>query len=274
MPISATRTFLAGLAFALTAPFAVFAQSAAIPWRQDLDSALVEARQKGLPVWLQFTGSWCGGCQRMASEVFPQQEVVRRAREGFVPILLAADANEELVERLGITGIPATVILSSDGQVAAQHIGYAPADELSTFLDGTRARIAAPAPSKPKLPIAMAGKCPVTLVESKALRDGSPKWVAEHEGQTYRFVDAEARERFQEDPAAYAPANKGHCPVSLRDEGKAETGNPSYGALYRKRLYLFADAESRERFLETPARYLAPADGTTSAARADILIRH
>lgn len=270
MPTPFSRSPIAGLFVVLFAPsFVAFAQSAEVPWRTDLNAGLEEARQRGVPVWLQFTGSWCGGCQRMSSEVFPRPEVAGRARDSFVPILLAADANESLVERLGITGIPATVILTPEGQVAAQHIGFAPAEDLTAFLDGAKAR-AVPAPRKAPLPIAMAGKCPVTLVESKSLRDGEPRWTAEHEGQTFRFASATAREKFLERPGAFAPADRGRCPVARRDDGKAEPGNPSYGALYRKRLYLFADAESRERFLESPGRYLAPTDGTTAAARAEV----
>src|SRR4051812_14093824 len=90
---------------------------AAIPWRSDLRHAEAEARAQDRLLWGQFTGSWCPHCGRLQPEAFLHPMVVGHARNFFVPVKLQAEEHEDLVDRFGLTGIPATILVAPMGEV-------------------------------------------------------------------------------------------------------------------------------------------------------------
>ena len=90
-----------------------------------LDAARALAKEKGLPLLLDFTGSdWCGYCQWMDREVFSKDEWKAWAATGIVAAMIdfpadAASASErsvELYRRYEVQGFPTYVLLSPDGE--------------------------------------------------------------------------------------------------------------------------------------------------------------
>lgn len=63
-----------------------------------LDEALACARQKGKPVFVDFTGHNCGNCRVMEATVWSDPRVLRRLQEDFVVVALYADDKTELPE--------------------------------------------------------------------------------------------------------------------------------------------------------------------------------
>lgn len=55
--------------------------------------------------------------------------------------------------------------------------------------------------------------------------------------------------------AAEQLALDGHCPVSVMAKNEWVLGDKRYGAHHMGRLYLFADAEAQQAFMETPDRF-------------------
>src|SRR4051794_31838253 len=96
----------------------------AIPWRSDFRRAEAEARAQDRLLWLQFTGSWCPNCVRLEREAFVPPKVVGHACQSFAPVKLQSEEHEDLVERFGLTGIPATILITPRGEVVARHEGY------------------------------------------------------------------------------------------------------------------------------------------------------
>jgi hypothetical protein len=107
----------------------------AIAWRTDFRRAEQEARALDRLLWVQFTGSWCPNCLRLERESLVHPRIVARARDFFVPVKIQSEQNEDLVERFGLRGIPATVVLRPSGEVVAHHEGYVDAAAFSAFLD-------------------------------------------------------------------------------------------------------------------------------------------
>jgi YHS domain-containing protein/thiol-disulfide isomerase/thioredoxin len=99
------------------------------------------------------------------------------------------------------------------------------------------------------------GHCPVSFVEAKKLTAGKPEYPIEHDGRTYWLASAEEVAKFERDPARYVPAMGGLCVVSLVDDKRAVDGATRIAAIYRGRLYLFANAEQRRRFQAAPKQY-------------------
>jgi len=258
------------------APAASEPSDDAIAWRDDYGSALAEAKGRGQLLWIQFTGPWCPNCNRMEQDSFTQSTIRERSRNGFVPVKLRSDVNEELAVGFGLTGLPASVIVDPSLRVLDVHQGYLGPEELDAFL-GHAAAAREPNPasdptllaSRPKptaetpRPIkkeenaALSGYCPVSLVSQKKLVAGQAEYAVTHEGRLYRFASILSFVRFRRDPERYVPANDGRCPVSQIDGEKTAAGDPRFGVVYQGRLYLCASKEERQTFLRQPERYAA-----------------
>lgn len=243
-----------------------------IGWRSDLTRAHAEARSSNRLLWLQFTGPWCQFCHLMDRQSFVHPRVVGQARDYFVPIKLQSDAYEELISRFNISGLPATVILSPSGELIAKHEGYVDGDAFHTFLEAARSRFQArrpstaasptrspsparEAPAQAEVGVALAGYCPVSLVQDHRLVLGKDAVSLQHEGRVYRFANPGVRGAFERQPERFIPVNGGRCPVSQVDRGETRSGDPRFGILYQGHLYLCGDDSSRIQFLRNPERY-------------------
>lgn len=265
MPLTFPRLIRALAASAVIAIMAAHPAHAegptSIPWRTDLARAKSESASTGRPLWIQFTGPWCYNCRRMDAEAFTQTDVVGYAGSAFVPVKLAADEHEQFALGFGLSCLPATVILRPSGEVVSRVQGYNTPDAFLVFLRDALTRAGGSTTSTARKDAgsprrtALAGYCPVSLVDAHRLRPGGHTASAEFEGITYRFVDARARETFQKAPARYVQVDAGRCPVARVDLGEARTGSPRWGALYGGHLYLCGSERDRARFLKHPDRY-------------------
>ena len=116
---------------------------------QDVDAARALAKEKGLPLLLDFTGSdWCGYCQWMDREVFSKDEWKAWAATGIVAAMIdfpadAASASErsvELYRRYEVQGFPTYVLLSPDGEEVGR-LGWSRDVTPETFVGRIRAAL-------------------------------------------------------------------------------------------------------------------------------------
>ena len=99
------------------------------------------------------------------------------------------------------------------------------------------------------------GFCPVVLRDERDLRDASPMFSSEFEGQNYNFSSDEARKKFEANPVAYAPAAGGKDVVLSSDDKTDAEGTLDYAVWFKDRLYLFSTKESLQTFVISPAKY-------------------
>ena len=104
-------------------------------WLNNLEKAQEIAKEKGLPIFVDFTGSdWCGWCFKLRDEIFSQEEFIQYSTENLVLLKLDFPRNikqskekkaynENLARKYGIRGFPTILLLNSDGIVIAQ-TGY------------------------------------------------------------------------------------------------------------------------------------------------------
>lgn len=229
-----------------------------ITWQADYQQAQAEAASSARPLWVQVTGPWCTYCRQMEREALVSPEVVRLAQERYVPVIVRSDLREDLVQRLGVQGLPATLILSPTGTELARHEGYATPPEFLGFLKRSLAApgVQPPSPHRARpAPVALAGYCPVSMIRDHHLIAGRAGLALRYDGRIYRFANAPARDAFLETPEAFLPVNQGRCVVSHVDEGQDREGNPRLGVLYNGRAYLFVDQAARDRFAKSPSTY-------------------
>lgn len=234
-----------------------------ILWRSTLAEAQIEAKSVDRLLWIQFTGPWCINCRRMDRSTFNQTNLIRRSREDFVAVKLRSDEYESLAQSLGLSTLPATVIVRPDGNVVEKMEGYADAEEFDRFLagilrqEGRDKPLTQVDPSKKNVDvsIALAGYDPVSLLNDQRLVPGDPNLTAEHKGRVFRFASESDKIAFQKNPDSYAPMNSGRCPVSQVDRGDFQDGDPRWGVVYNGHLFLFKELADRDRFAKDPERY-------------------
>ncbi|MBA3315861.1 MAG: hypothetical protein M3552_15255 [Planctomycetota bacterium] len=99
------------------------------------------------------------------------------------------------------------------------------------------------------------GFCPVALRDRRELLDARPEFLSIHEGRTYELASAEAKARFEADPAKYAPMSQGNDVVLVsRGELEAE-GNLNFAVWFKDRLYLFRTAATLREFSAEPSKF-------------------
>lgn len=122
----------------------VSAHQSALPFQRvrsvaDLDAALLQARQAGQPVMLDFYADWCTSCLEMEHQTFRDKAVQSRLK----PVLLLqadvtanTEADRALLQRFQLFGPPGIIFYDAQGRerVTAHVIGYeAPADFLASL---------------------------------------------------------------------------------------------------------------------------------------------
>lgn len=97
-------------------------------WLTDYNKAKEVAKEKGLPILVDFTGSdWCIWCIRLDENILSKKDFVEYANKNLV--LLKVDfprkteqskevkkANNDLAAKYGVRGFPTVVILDKNGK--------------------------------------------------------------------------------------------------------------------------------------------------------------
>ena len=142
-----------------------------------LDGKVVDLRAyRGHPVIVDFWATWCGPCRRQIPELVALYKKYNKSR-GLVVIGVSCDliqgdgvkavapfveefrinypiamADEQLVDRMGIEGIPTTLFIGTDGRLVSRIVGAGHTGEISAsamqLLDGAKGGGAPPKPDE------------------------------------------------------------------------------------------------------------------------------
>ena len=112
-----------------------------VVWRKDYASALQEAREKTLPLVLDFGTDSCMWCDKLDATTFHDPDVVKLLNTRFIPLKIHAARYPELIEHLKIHTYPTLVVADPSGKILNAHAGFL---EASAFLDFLRQAVAPP----------------------------------------------------------------------------------------------------------------------------------
>jgi thioredoxin-related protein len=101
------------------------------PWRTSLDEAL--AGSEGKPLVLLFSLEGCVWCHRLIEESSANAET-RQALGQVVGVVVRAEDQPSLVQRLGITSFPTLVLVNRKRELVRTINGYVPPEQLATTI--------------------------------------------------------------------------------------------------------------------------------------------
>src|SRR5262245_36807490 len=136
--LSKTATLLVALAqMFVLAPGVV--QAAPIAWKCDYREALEESASRRLPVLVVIGARWFRHCRKMQAETFCNPAVAARIADHFVPLLIDADQQGELVEKLKVSAFPTVLIISPEWMIVGRYSGFQSATQLNARLASCQA---------------------------------------------------------------------------------------------------------------------------------------
>ena len=105
-------------------------------WTMDFEAAKKLAKEKNLPILMNFTGSdWCGWCKLMDKNVFATEEWKTYATQNIVTVFIDfpkdktlvpekfVERNKELSKKFSVRGYPSYILLASDGEKQIGQLG-------------------------------------------------------------------------------------------------------------------------------------------------------
>lgn len=104
-----------------------------IPWGDNLDQALAQAKKEGRQVIVDFYTDWCGYCKKLDTQTFVDKEVVDLAAKA-IPVKVNAERQPGIAARYRVNAFPMVLVLDSDGEVLGRLTGYMPPGEFAAEL--------------------------------------------------------------------------------------------------------------------------------------------
>lgn len=94
-------------------------------FKGSFQDALKQAKAENKKVFVDFYTTWCGPCQLMSKNIFPDDEVGEYFNKYFVNYQINAEDKVFLpeVKRYGVTAYPNMLILDTDGNVLGRQLG-------------------------------------------------------------------------------------------------------------------------------------------------------
>jgi len=123
-------------------------------WTMDFDAAKKLAKEKSLPILMNFTGSdWCGWCKLMDKNVFSTEEWKTYATQNVVTVYIdfpkdkalvptkLVERNEALSKKFKVGGYPTYILLASDGEKQIGQLGASRTATPESFIQDLQKKV-------------------------------------------------------------------------------------------------------------------------------------
>jgi len=106
---------------------------------------------------------------------------------------------------------------------------------------------------------AIGGYCPVAYKAMNKSVKGDAKYSSMHNGDTFWFVNADAKAMYDKDPEGYTPQYHNYCATGVAMDMKI-VSDPTLFTVYNGTTYLFSNKEAKMMFDKDKAGMAAKAD--------------
>jgi thiol:disulfide interchange protein DsbD len=121
----------------------VLPEGVRIPWSDDYQAALQQAKTEHKPLLVDFGASWCGACKELEAKTFSDPRVVREGTR-FIPVRIDLSPGEASVQKQQLLasyqqrGLPLLVLHNPTGEVAARVTSFVEPEELVRLMRAVR----------------------------------------------------------------------------------------------------------------------------------------
>jgi thiol:disulfide interchange protein len=98
--------------------------AAALPWGNDLPSALAKAGSENKLVMVDFYADWCQWCKRLDQKTFSNSDVQKALADVVTVRLNGEREGRQDAERFGVEGYPTLIFLNASGAEVGRIPGY------------------------------------------------------------------------------------------------------------------------------------------------------
>jgi thioredoxin-related protein len=122
-PTAVPTKAIMGLAASLVLSVSA-ADAQEVRWWSDYNAARHEAKDKNLPLVIDFGTVNCTWCRKLDATTFRDPAVVKLLSERFIALRIDAAKDAPLAQMLGITSYPTLVFAAPDGKILGKNAGY------------------------------------------------------------------------------------------------------------------------------------------------------
>jgi thioredoxin-like negative regulator of GroEL len=109
-------------------------------WSEDFAAAREQAAREGLPMFIDFSATWCPACNQMARDVLPAQRVAD-ALHGFIPVHVDVDKERQVAAAFHVEVLPTFIVTNPAGREVYRFEGYRSVDEFVAEIAKARERL-------------------------------------------------------------------------------------------------------------------------------------
>jgi YHS domain-containing protein len=118
--MSAYRSIGLGLLLTAVLSMPAAAQTEAIAWQTNLETAKAEAKRSGRLVLVHFWTEESAPCMALERNVFNQPQVAGALAQQFVPVKLNANDHSTIATGMGVTRVPMDIVITPEGQIVGK----------------------------------------------------------------------------------------------------------------------------------------------------------
>ena len=100
---------------------------------KSLAPALVQAKETGKPIMIDFFATWCPPCKMLDAKTYTDAKVQARSKD-WIMVRIDVDQHKALAREYQIASIPTLVLVQPDGKEAARELGFIPPAEMLAFM--------------------------------------------------------------------------------------------------------------------------------------------
>jgi thiol:disulfide interchange protein len=110
------------------------AVSEQIKWYTAYEEAMDRARDKNLPVMIDFYTDWCSWCKTLDNTTYSDATVGNKAKQ-FVSLKIDADGQRALAARYKVGAFPTILFIGPDGVEIHRVVGFRPPEDFLKEMD-------------------------------------------------------------------------------------------------------------------------------------------
>lgn len=98
------------------------ATASKIPWLTDEKAAYEKAKEKNLPIFVDFSAVWCEACHVIDATLFTDPEIEKIIETEYIPlrfdVSVQDEANEAILKKYGVLSLPTLVFVTPTGVIS------------------------------------------------------------------------------------------------------------------------------------------------------------